>query len=62
MLRGIVRYCRFHRPWILFREPPFYRRPPYHVFPTDTRTPTQLRDQHIDGIITFIAKIGRAHV
>ncbi len=55
MLRGIVRYCRFHRPWILFREPPFYRRPPYHVFPTDTRTPTQLRDQHIDGIITFIA-------
>lgn len=55
MLRGIVRYCRFHRPWILFREPPFYRRPPYHVLPTDTRTPTQLRDQHIDGIITFIA-------
>jgi len=55
MLRGIVRYCRFHRPWMLFREPPFYRRPPYHVFPTDTRTPTQLRDQHIDGIITFIA-------
>lgn len=40
---------------MLFREPPFYRRPPYHVFPTDTRTPTQLRDQHIDGIITFIA-------
>jgi LacI family transcriptional regulator len=55
MLRGIVRYCRFHRPWILFRDPPFYRRPPYHVPFIDSKTPTPLREQRIDGVITFIA-------
>lgn len=55
MLRGIVRYCRFHHPWILYREPPFYRKPPYHILPKGTMTATRLREQGFDGIITFTA-------
>jgi LacI family transcriptional regulator len=38
LLRGIVRYSRFHDPWIFYREPPFYRRPPYHSLPRPTQT------------------------
>jgi LacI family transcriptional regulator len=37
LLRGIVRYSRFHDPWIFYREPPFYRRPPYHSLPQPAR-------------------------
>jgi LacI family transcriptional regulator len=55
MLRGIVRYCRFHSPWILYREPPFYRKPPYHEQPKNARTLARLREQGFDGIITFAA-------
>jgi LacI family transcriptional regulator len=55
MLRGIVRYCRFHSPWILYREPPFYRRPPYHGPPEGARTLTRLRERGFDGIIAFAA-------
>jgi len=55
MLRGIVRYCRFHRPWILYRELPFYRKPPYHGLPRDARTLTRLRERGYDGIIAFAA-------
>jgi len=55
MLRGVVRYCRFHSPWILYREPPFYRRPPYHELPRGARTPTRLRERGYDGIIAFAA-------
>lgn len=55
MLRGIVRYCRFHNPWILYREPPFYRRPPYHEQPQSPLSLTGLRQRGFDGIITFAA-------
>jgi LacI family transcriptional regulator len=55
MLRGIVRYCRFHSPWILYREPPFYRRPPYHEQPKSARPLIRLREQGFHGIITFAA-------
>jgi len=60
MLRGVVRYCRFHSPWILYREPPFYRRPPYHGLPRGARTPTRLRERGYAGIIAFAA--GRAQL
>lgn len=55
MLRGVIRYCRFHHPWILYREPPFYRKPPYHELPRDVKTLTRLREQGFDGIFTFTA-------
>ncbi len=55
MLRGVVRYCRFHSPWVLYREPPFYRKPPYHEQPKTARAWTRLREQGFDGIITFAA-------
>jgi len=55
MLRGIVRYCRFHSPWILYRELPFYRRPPYHEQSKDARTLTRLRERGFDGVIAFAA-------
>jgi LacI family transcriptional regulator len=55
MLRGVVRYCRFHNPWVLYREPPFYRKPPYHEETKDARTLTRLREQGFDGVITFAA-------
>jgi LacI family transcriptional regulator len=55
MLRGVVRYCRFHSPWILYREPPFYRKPPYHEQPRSVRTLARLREQGFAGVITFAA-------
>ena len=55
LLRGIVRYSRFHEPWIFYREPPFYRQPPYHRLPRDTRTPASLRERGLDGVVTFAA-------
>ncbi|MGE5296864.1 MAG: substrate-binding domain-containing protein [Solirubrobacterales bacterium] len=55
MLRGVVNYCRFHSPWVLYREPPFYRKPPYHGQLRPARTRTRLRDQGFDGVITFAA-------
>lgn len=61
MLRGVVRYCRFHSPWILYREPPFYRKPPYHEQPKTARTWTRLREQAFDGVITFAANAAQLH-
>jgi LacI family transcriptional regulator len=55
MLRGIVRYSRFHGPWILYREPPFYRMPPYCPQPRQARAVTRLQDHGIDGVIAFAA-------
>lgn len=55
MLRGVIRYCRFHNPWILYREPPFYRKPPFHTQSKDARTLTRLRERGFDGIITWAA-------
>ncbi len=55
MLRGIVRYSRFHGPWILYREPPFYRKPPYCPEPKHTKASMRLRDYGVDGIIAFAA-------
>ncbi|MEN6577904.1 MAG: DNA-binding transcriptional regulator [Phycisphaerales bacterium] len=55
MLRGVIRYCRFHNPWILYREPPFYRKPPFHTQSKEARALTRLRERGFDGIITFAA-------
>jgi len=55
LLRGIVRYSRFHGPWILYREPPFYRKPPYHKVPKQAKTSTGLRVDDFEGIIAFAA-------
>jgi len=55
MLRGVIRYCRFHNPWILYREPPFYRKPPFHAQSKDARTLTRLRERGFDGIIAWAA-------
>lgn len=55
LLRGIVRYSRFHGPWILYREPPFYRKPPYHKVPKQTRALTGLRADEFEGVIAFAA-------
>ncbi len=55
LLRGIVRYSRFHEPWIFYREPPFYRQPPYHRLPKHARPPASLRERGIDGIVAFAA-------
>jgi LacI family transcriptional regulator len=68
LLRGIVRYSRFHDPWIFYWEPPFYRKPPYHSLPKHPRTPASVagilpairgRDaldtRGIDGIVAFAA-------
>lgn len=55
MLRGVIRYCRFHNPWILYREPPFYRKPPFHSQSKEARTLTRLRERGFDGIITWAA-------
>lgn len=55
MLRGIVRYSRFHGPWMLYREPPFYRKPPYCPQPRQAKASTRLQNHGIDGIIAFAA-------
>ena len=55
LLRGIVRYSRFHEPWVFYREPPFYRQPPYHRLPRDTHPPMSLRERGLDGVVTFAA-------
>jgi len=55
LLRGIVRYSRFHEPWIFYREPPFYRQPPYHRLPKRARTPVSLRERGLDGVVAFAA-------
>jgi len=55
ILRGIARYSRFHGPWILYREVPFYRKPPYSSEPKHTGTSTRLPDGDIDGLIGFVA-------
>ncbi len=55
ILRGIIRYSRFHGPWVLYREPPFYRKAPYCPYPKYAKAALCLQDYDADGVIAFVA-------